>query len=443
MAQDAFALSPISARATQPSEEDYDAISEAFMETARGRWFLGEYAKRNRNADTRMVLDAVERIEQNLAAQKQPVIDNRLPEALAAIKAALDQARAAASTALDDLSLDQHLAPVRKGVRVIREISWRWREIGADGRICDLIDQQIAAIEASCGQIASVDPRAALRAAFDLIEDRIVELDEDGKRPAKADRSAGSPPASAVPDETPDTATERTPPATAVDDTQAVANAELSSYEASPEDLAPEEAVAAEPAIAATDVDASEAIAEVEDAPLQTAEPVEEIADMTAEAADAHDDAVLDMVAFEMAAVDPFDEEIEADAAEMHDADGLAAEPDAVAEMPAIAMATPEIAIPEIAITAPEITMPEVEAPEVTATVATDTRPSLASMLSLQAVPEAASQPAPQNPVAQPAEPSLGSTLVASGFLRKPVSTNDPLAAIRRLSQAEKIALFS
>src|ERR1700689_3555497 len=72
MAQDAFALSPISARATQPSEEDYDAISEAFMETARGRWFLGEYAKRNRNADTRMVLDAVGRIEQGLAAQKAP-----------------------------------------------------------------------------------------------------------------------------------------------------------------------------------------------------------------------------------------------------------------------------------------------------------------------------------------------------------------------------------
>ncbi len=41
------------------------------METARGRWFLTEYAKRNRNADTRMVLDAVERIEQSLAAQKE------------------------------------------------------------------------------------------------------------------------------------------------------------------------------------------------------------------------------------------------------------------------------------------------------------------------------------------------------------------------------------
>src|ERR1041384_4846478 len=83
MADEAFALSPISARATLPGEEDYAAIAEAFMETSRGRWFLNEYAKRNRNADTRMVLDAVARIEQNLAAQKNAAED-RLPVALAA-----------------------------------------------------------------------------------------------------------------------------------------------------------------------------------------------------------------------------------------------------------------------------------------------------------------------------------------------------------------------
>src|ERR1700724_185895 len=115
MADEAFALSPISARAAQPSESDYDAIREAFMETSRGRWFLGEYAKRNRNADTTMVLDAVARIEETLA-------------------------------------------PIRKGARIIKEISWRWREIGADSRICDLIDSQVSAIEASCGQISEINP---------------------------------------------------------------------------------------------------------------------------------------------------------------------------------------------------------------------------------------------------------------------------------------------
>src|ERR1700733_3929336 len=95
MADEAFALSPISARAAQPREEDYEAIREAFMETSRGRWFLGEYARRNRNADTRMVLDAVTRIEENLAAQKQPAPGNGLAEALLAIRSAVDEARAA------------------------------------------------------------------------------------------------------------------------------------------------------------------------------------------------------------------------------------------------------------------------------------------------------------------------------------------------------------
>src|SRR5205814_8653732 len=100
MADEAFALSPISARAALPGEEDYAAISEAFMETSRGRWFLTEYAKRNRNADTRMVLDAVARIEQSLVAQKQAVADNTLADALATIRAAVGEAQASVTAAL-------------------------------------------------------------------------------------------------------------------------------------------------------------------------------------------------------------------------------------------------------------------------------------------------------------------------------------------------------
>src|SRR5947209_12639142 len=173
MASEAFAFSPMSARAAEPNEQDYDAIQEAFMETSRGRWFLGEYAKRNRNADTRMVLDAVARIEDTLAASRKTVRDPQLDEALLSLRSTVLEARETAAAALGNLALEQNLAPVRKGVRVIREISWRLREIGADGRICDLIDSQISVIQAGCGQISSAGPRAALSAAFDLIEERI------------------------------------------------------------------------------------------------------------------------------------------------------------------------------------------------------------------------------------------------------------------------------
>jgi hypothetical protein len=153
MANEAFALSPMSARAAEPNEQDYDAIREAFMETARGRWFLGEYAKRNRNADTRMVLDAVAKIEETLAAQRQPIVEDRLPEALVAIRRAVEDAESAAAKAFDLAALEASLAPIPRGVRIIKEISWRWREIGADGRICDLIDSQLASIEAACAQV--------------------------------------------------------------------------------------------------------------------------------------------------------------------------------------------------------------------------------------------------------------------------------------------------
>ena len=222
MADEAFALSPISARAAQPSEQDYDAIREAFMETSRGRWFLGEYAKRNRNADTRMVLDAVARIEETLAAQKKPARDPGLDEALAAIRAALDAAKIAASAALGDLALEENLAPARKGARVIREIAWRLREIGADGRICDLIDSQVSAIEDACGKVAGTDPAIALGAAFDLIEGRIAAFDEaDASAPAPqpaGEAVASSPQAAGVP--SPARATEEmtSPPARAAQD---------------------------------------------------------------------------------------------------------------------------------------------------------------------------------------------------------------------------------
>src|SRR5579872_6041675 len=119
MVDDVFALSPISARSAQPSEADYEAIRDAFMETSRGRWFLGEYAKRNRNADTSMVLDAVARIEHALAAQRQlqqeQAEDSVLPEALAAIRSAIADAAQAADAALDALAIAQNLTPVRKG----------------------------------------------------------------------------------------------------------------------------------------------------------------------------------------------------------------------------------------------------------------------------------------------------------------------------------------
>ena len=42
--------------------DDYDAIETAVMETERGRWFLKEYARRNRNADSLLILEALDHL---------------------------------------------------------------------------------------------------------------------------------------------------------------------------------------------------------------------------------------------------------------------------------------------------------------------------------------------------------------------------------------------
>ena len=52
------------------AEADYGAIEQAVMETARGRWFLAEYARRNRHADTTAVLDAIGRLESVVATPR-------------------------------------------------------------------------------------------------------------------------------------------------------------------------------------------------------------------------------------------------------------------------------------------------------------------------------------------------------------------------------------
>ena len=52
---------------------DYEEIEEAVMETARGRWFLTEFARRQRGADTRILLDAIRRLEDQLLSMSAPI----------------------------------------------------------------------------------------------------------------------------------------------------------------------------------------------------------------------------------------------------------------------------------------------------------------------------------------------------------------------------------
>jgi hypothetical protein len=57
------------------SEEDYDAIEAAVMETVRGRWFLAEFARRSHMDEMRQMLDAVARLEQVVTTNQMTPAD--------------------------------------------------------------------------------------------------------------------------------------------------------------------------------------------------------------------------------------------------------------------------------------------------------------------------------------------------------------------------------
>src|SRR6266508_3277745 len=69
MSEKPSALSTIPAQ--PPAEGEYDLICATMTESARGRWFLDEYARRNRNTDTAQVLAAIERIEAMIRGERE------------------------------------------------------------------------------------------------------------------------------------------------------------------------------------------------------------------------------------------------------------------------------------------------------------------------------------------------------------------------------------
>lgn len=176
MAEDAHLPSEPNVRAAAPGDAEYEAMLGAFHETARGRWFLGEYARRNRNADTHMVLTAVERIEATFTAQKQAMapaaVTSAVVDAVLSTQAAVERIIAKPDT-------QETLDLIAQSARAIRDISWTLRECGADARICDLIDARVATIGETCERMVTADgdtSTAQVVAAFDDLVRRIAML---------------------------------------------------------------------------------------------------------------------------------------------------------------------------------------------------------------------------------------------------------------------------
>ena len=68
-----------------PDERDYQAFCDALATTARGRAFLAEYTRRNRNADTEQLLAAIGRLQSLTTTPAQPQTSEAVKQELRAL----------------------------------------------------------------------------------------------------------------------------------------------------------------------------------------------------------------------------------------------------------------------------------------------------------------------------------------------------------------------
>lgn len=147
---------------------DYDAIEEAVMETARGRWFLAEYARRNRNADTNMLLDAIGRIEQTLSGERMSQDLDKLRFDLMEMSRSISRVKSEIATlrptgagvthleeateALDSVvrTTERATSDILEAAEAIQEAAWNLRECDGDPSLCDILDKRATDIYTAC-----------------------------------------------------------------------------------------------------------------------------------------------------------------------------------------------------------------------------------------------------------------------------------------------------
>ncbi|MDA7947554.1 MAG: protein phosphatase CheZ [Hyphomicrobiaceae bacterium] len=149
---------------------DYEAIEAALLETVRGRWFLAEFSKRNRSADTNMLLDAISKLE---ATVLNPQAQAQTPDAamrrdLIEMAEAISQTRkeiAAMGTSEQDDSkftsateeldaiveaTEKATSDILEAAEDVQELAWLLREKDTDDEACDRLDARATDIYTAC-----------------------------------------------------------------------------------------------------------------------------------------------------------------------------------------------------------------------------------------------------------------------------------------------------
>ncbi|HET9902945.1 MAG TPA: hypothetical protein VFQ27_04510 [Xanthobacteraceae bacterium] len=175
------------------TDADYEAIAAAVMETARGRWFLAEYSRRNRHADTDMLLGALQRLEKIVADQTSLPPDGIRP-ALAEMARTLERTKAQMAAGRGETEgahpegggyefssvvrdQEQATSDILAAAEQIQDIAWTMREHGIDPRHCEFLEARANEIYAACSlhDLATQRTRR-MAAALRFLDGRIGTL---------------------------------------------------------------------------------------------------------------------------------------------------------------------------------------------------------------------------------------------------------------------------
>ncbi|KQT61517.1 hypothetical protein ASG52_01110 [Methylobacterium sp. Leaf456] len=186
-----------SSRSLTPHDaSQYDLIEAAVRETERGRWFLEEYARRNRNADTDVLLGAIHRLESAVTGERgggEDVVRFRgdlmdMADAIARTRAEVAALTApdhgesrltVASEALDSIvrATERATSDILGAAEAVQEAAWTLRETGADGALCDDLDRHATGIYTACSfQDLTAQRTSRIVHTLRYLEDRIASM---------------------------------------------------------------------------------------------------------------------------------------------------------------------------------------------------------------------------------------------------------------------------
>ena len=181
-----------------PADADYDALCEALMASARGRWFLQEYAKRNRNTDTLVVLDAIARVEAVVRGEQAHHATQGMRIELLEMARTIAQTRADVAEAkpepVAEAVTDPGATDIFAAAGRLQEVAWTMRERGLDMTMCDQIADLSSAILSASSLRNPNDGRAQkLGEVLRSLEQRIDVMLSAASEPPASDGSDDRP----------------------------------------------------------------------------------------------------------------------------------------------------------------------------------------------------------------------------------------------------------